>query len=134
MSTQKVSYRFDQNAIKVDIVISSSSSNYTASDGKTYEGYAVISGQGQYTANGIPMTFQIAPQTTNPYNVLWAFRGMGSGGNSYGIDSYGLALLGDNGNLAWNGAKEGPNSFWLSITAFNSAITLDAGPTWPPRN
>jgi hypothetical protein len=127
MSNSTVSYSFNEFDLTVDLVVNTDLQDFNASDEKPYPGYAVISGSGQYTANGQQFKFQVAPQTVNPYNVLWAASGAGNGGSSNGLDTTGVAIMGDNGYLAWS---EGQN-FWINTGAINGAVTLQSVNGWP---
>ena len=133
MGTSIVSYSFKNYALTVRILVSPQLKKFQAVNNKTYNGYAVISGTGQYTpTGGSPLTFNIAPQSVNPYNVLWATTDDGSGGSSHGIDTNGVVILKDNGTLVWNGEGDGVGSFWLQEGATTGGVTLLKVKNWPP--
>lgn len=127
MSNSTVSYSFNEFGLTVDLVVNTNLQNYEATNNQTYPGYAVISGSGQYTANGQQFKFQVAPQTVNQFNVLWAASGAGNGGSSNGLDTSGVATMGDNGYLAWTQSQD----FWINTGVINGAVTLQSVNGWP---
>lgn len=127
MNNSTVAYSFNEFGLTVELVVNTTLQNLEATDNKTYPGYAIVSGSGQYTDNGQQFKFQVAPQTINQFNVLWSASGAGNGGSSYGLDTSGVAILGDNGYLAWT---EGQN-FWINNGAINGPVILQSVNGWP---
>jgi len=124
-------YEFKELGLTATIKVSVPADEYEASNNIKYPGYAIVSGTVQYEDRGNKRTVQVAPQTINPYDVLWATSGSGNGGSESGIDSNGIALQGDNGNLAWMRKK---GEFWLQEGSVNQQVTLDSVRNWPPAS
>lgn len=134
MGNATVNYSFNNFSITMDIVVNTQVQMFKAMDNKTYPGYAIISGSGNYSCGRNKYSFQVAPQSVNPFNVLWASSGAGSGGSSHGIDQYGISILRDDGNLVWNGPAQGISNFWFQEGAANGSTTLTNVANWPPQN
>lgn len=135
MGNATVNYSFKNYGLSVSIVISTELQTFQAADNKSYQGYAIQSGSGVYTpSGGSQLTFNIAPQSVNQYNVLWASTDDGCGGSSHGIDTNGVSILGDNGTIAWNGSEEGVASFSLQEGAVSGPVTLSKVKNWPPKS
>lgn len=125
-----VTYSFKENALEVQVVVSTRQQQFGAADGNQYPGYAVQSGTGQYTSGGSPYTFTVAPQSVNPFNVLWATSADGCAGSSHGIDTQGLGILGDNGQLSWSPGLT-PPSFNIQEGRLAQPVTLVSAQGWP---
>lgn len=131
--TAQVKYVFKEYSLSVEVVVSLTQQNFTAADNKKYPGYAIQSGIGQYVPPGTTkkLTFQVAPQSVNHYNVIWATSGSGSGGSCKGIDTNGIDIMRDNGALSWNGSGL---DFWIQEGVLSNAVNLASVSGWPPRS
>lgn len=131
-NSQPVTYQFKEFELTLSIVVALPAASFEAEDGKSYSGYAVISGTGAYT-NGQPFTFQIAPQSVSSLNVLWANSTCGTGGkSSYGIDQWGLTIMGDDGQLYWDGLRRRDFGIQEGAIPAGASLTLVKS-NWPPK-
>lgn len=129
MSQATVTYQFTPGNVTLTVVVNTPAANYEASDQKMYPAFAIQSGSIQYEVQGQKQTFPLAGNGM-PFNALWALGGAGSGGSSFGIDTYGLDIPPGDLNLSWNGSSAGPNSFNLNALG---NITLTNCSNWPPK-
>lgn len=123
-----ITLEFNEHKLVVTIKVDMPIGEYEASNNTKYPGYAIVGGKA--TFEGGRGYADLAPQSVNPYNVMWANANCGNGGSQDGIDaSGGIVFTGDNGYLAWNGQN---NSFHFSAGGLNADVTLKDANNWPP--
>lgn len=120
-----------EGSLSVQLVVPSNAESLPCSDGKSYMGYRVLSGNGQFTdKGGQTRNFKVSAYTHGTQdNALWVAPTSGNGGNSYGIDSTGLTILGDAGYLASTPGK--PTAFWYNHAGVNGPVTFQSVKGWP---
>ncbi len=131
-NSQPIVLKFNQYSLTISMVVNTVAAQFEADNNTKYLGYAIVSGSGSYTVNGVSHAFAVAPQSVDPYNVLWANASSGCGGSASGIDQYGLTIAGDLGVLVWSGT--GRRGFYITEGALpaGSLVTLGSRTNWPP--
>ena len=129
-TTTSWTYIFREGPLRMVLTIGPQASFQDAT-GQLHVGYPITGGtlnSASYFQKGL----SILPQTTAPYNVLWAApAGPGRKGNWCGIDTHGLAFA-DNGMLSWSGTG---NIFHRHIGLLQPRVTLArTEPPWPPSS
>jgi hypothetical protein len=134
MTDQKaaVTYNFGSNSLKAVIFVGPPKP-YKDANGQIHEGFPILQGSGgSYVGtDGNSHTFQFQVNPMPPTcNVLWLHARGGAGGSAQGIDQDGLTILGDQGDLVWNGQGE---SFAFQEGALDLASVQLVHSSWPPK-
>jgi hypothetical protein len=128
--TATVIYNFDKYNLSVTLQVGTPHT-FKASDNKSYSGFPIMSGTGEYKGpDDTKCQFIVTPQEVNPYNVLWATAVSGNGGSRHGFDIHGITIQGEDCNLAWN---QTGLSFHISEGTIDADVMLKAVHPWPPN-
>ena len=128
--TATVIYNFDKYNLSVTLLVGLPHT-FKATDNKSYPGFPIMSGKGDYTdSDDNKCQFIVAPQDMKPYNVLWATPASGNGGSRHGFDIEGITIQGEDCNLAWN---QTGLSFHISEGTIDADVMLKAVHPWPPN-